>query len=57
MVLVGIIGYTDILFSVTFLFRLLFLIGVLAASYAGTTLALKRFFADESQERPKNEYH
>ncbi len=46
----------EVLFSYTVFFGVLFLAGVLAASYAGTTLALKKFFGTEHQERPGNEH-
>ena len=41
----------ELLFSQTVLFGLLLLGGVLAASYAGTMLALTQFFGAESQSR------
>ena len=37
----------EVLFSVTTLFALLFLVAVVTASYAGTTLALERYFDGE----------
>ncbi|SDQ55382.1 hypothetical protein [Natronobacterium texcoconense] len=43
----------SVLFSFTVLFGILLLAGVLGASYAGTMLALKRFFGDEYSERPR----
>ncbi|WP_161569788.1 hypothetical protein [Natronorubrum bangense] len=43
----------ELLFSQTVFFSLLFLGGVLAASYTGTMLALKQFFDAESRDRSR----
>ncbi|WP_222918223.1 hypothetical protein [Natrinema sp. SYSU A 869] len=45
----------QLLFSYMTLVGLLFLVAVVAASYAGTTIALKRFFRAETRKLADND--
>ncbi|WP_226479987.1 hypothetical protein [Natrinema amylolyticum] len=45
----------QLLFSYTTLVGLLFLVAVVAASYAGTTIALKRFFGSGTRKPADND--
>ncbi|WP_193787770.1 hypothetical protein [Natronorubrum tibetense] len=40
----------QVLLSVSVFVAILFLVGVVAASYVGTTVALKRFFDDDNRD-------
>ncbi len=44
----------EMLFSVTFLFALLFLVAVVTATYAGAMMALEEFFDEQNHKHSKN---
>lgn len=54
-VVVGVIPF-EILFSVTSLFAVVLLLAVVAASYIGTTIALRGFFEREYREQRRDEH-